>query len=153
VARAYHDQPVWDFVRQWQGADISPILRPAFLPSGFDTVTVPGLASRSDPYHLSVEYTGPGKMLHIEAGGINPSEAYQDGSQHPATVRGHAAVLEVNRGGDPRNGVALWWTEPGKWTSDVGPTVYDHVDYALIVVGLTQEEVLEAAESLAPVGP
>lgn len=153
TAPAARDGPVWDFVRAWQGAYISPILRPAYLPPGFDTVSVLQSQTKSDPHVLAVEYAGPNETLRIEAGGINPSEAYQDGPQHPVTVRGHDAVLEVNRDGDPRDGVVVWWTEPGTWTPGGGTAPEDHIEYALLVKGLTEEQVLQVADALVAVGP
>lgn len=147
VASAGNDDPVWDFVRSWQGAYFSPLLRPGFLPTGFDTVTT-GNSVRPDPYTLFVVYSGPGASLKIEAGGLNASEAYQDGTQVPVTVRGHDAALEVNRGGDPRDGLVVWWREPGSWTSDVGQPPYNYVDYALVAVGLTKDQALQVANAL-----
>ncbi len=152
-AAAGQDEAVWDFVRSWQGANFVPLLRPTFVPAGFDTVTIDEPREKQDPHVLSVVYAGPGKELHISAGGINPSEAYQDGSQRDATVRGQPAIVEVNNGGDARNGVVVWWREPGSWAPGAGQTPSLYVDYAVLATGLTEEEVLQVADSMEAMAP
>ncbi len=145
VAPASHDEPVWDFVRQWQGANISPILRPAVLPPGLDTLTIGQVPAKVDPYFLFVTYAGPGKQLSIEAGGINPD--YGD-SQQMVTVRGHDAALAISS-----DGVWVSWTEPGIWVPDDRSPAYDHIKYGVFARGLTQQELLQVAESMTPLGP
>jgi len=150
VAPADHDAPVWDFVRQWQGANISPILRPTVLPPGLETVTIGQLPNKIDPYLLSVEYSGPSKRLRILAGGVN---AGPGDYQQTAIVRGHDAVLALAFATNPDTTISVWWAEPGAWVPDARAPAYDHITYEVLAHGLTQQELLQVAESLTPLAP
>lgn len=152
VALAYEDQSVWDFVRRWQGANISPILHPTSLPPGFDTVTIDQSPNKRDRHLLSVEYSGPGKTLRVLAGGINPPPPGPGGHEEKITVRGHDAVMVVNPETNPGGGIWVWWTEPATWVvQDGGPTI-DHILYDLSATGFAQEELLRVAGSLTGSG-
>jgi hypothetical protein len=143
-APANQDSPVWEFVREWQGANISPILRPTYLPPGFDVVTIDQLPNKLDVNLLTVTYSGAGKTLSIEAGGLNPPPPDAGGYQEQVLVRNHDAVFEV----DGRGGMLLWWGEPGL---RAGPT--SNPIYLVSATGLTKQDILRVAESLIAVEP
>ena len=72
IVRANDDTSLWDFLYQWQGDHVAPILRPAYLPDGLEPVTVGQLPNKLDRDLLFVAYSGPAKQVRIMAGGLNP---------------------------------------------------------------------------------
>jgi hypothetical protein len=142
TAPASADGPVWDFVRQWQGADISPILRPTYVPAGIDMVTIGQPVTKQDPGLLSVEYTGPGKSYTILAGLLNPSSEGTPPTQ--AMVRGNPATLTTDNGT-----IAVWWSEPNEKVIESGVASSGGL-YEVVARGVTREDVLRVADSLAP---
>ena len=95
---------------------------------------------------FQVEYDGPGKRLSILVAGENAPPVQSAGStRRQVTLRGQPATLQVD---DPE--LWLWWNEPGHWQNAAGHG--DHVAYMLRAEGMTPEEVLTVARSMAPAG-
>ena len=147
TAAASADQPIWDFVRHWQGADVSPILRPSFLPPGLDSVTIGQPPTKHDTSLLDVEYTGGGKRLAILAGALNPSSEGTPPTQ--VTVRGVPATLATGTNVDGGSYISLWWHEPGEQIIQNGQPLA-HLLYEVYAEGLTPQDVLDVAASLTP---
>ena len=149
TAPATEDTPIWDFVRNLQGAYISPILHPTFLPPGLITVGIGQSPEKWDPHLMAVEYLGPGKRLVVGAGGFNPPPPGAGGYDKQVTVRGHEASLVFTPEPDPASGVWLHWTEPGTFDGGGGAKIVDFIRvYAVFGRGVTTEEVLQVVDSL-----
>ncbi len=170
VRSANQDSDVWDRVVELTSANVSPILRPTYLPDGIDTVTL--LAPAGPNYIFRVEYTGSGLRLVVEASQYNLSPPRT--SDHQELVR--LRDVPCNTGekpwgcfwqtSDPASPTAqMWlaWSEPGIWqmadqplrqltpgepTRVVPGPTQDYVQYLLSAEGLRREEVSAVAEGL-----
>ncbi len=135
---------VWNSVLQRVGTTIDPILKPGQLPDGIETI----VATNEVPGAFEVEYDGPQKQLRIGVFSYNPSLCGDGCTQSQITVRGQQATLQVN---DAHAGhITLWWDEPGSW---VMPNHPQGVAYMISSDGLTEDEVLNVAQSLAVASP
>jgi hypothetical protein len=152
------DEEIWDLVIAATSGYISPILRPAALPEGFETVTTDD--PRGDaPSAFVVEYAGPGKRLRIGAGMFNPPLPGPGGHQEAVKLRGlecnpeekgKGCILQVKNDANPKERVWLWWNEPGRYVIGGGGPSLDSVFYLVAAEGLDPQEVMTVAESLQP---
>ncbi len=155
---ASDDTEIWGIILSATARNISPVLRPAALPDGFETVSIPEPADRADAYSFIVEYSGPGKWLRIGAGAFNPPPAGPGGFQQQVQIRGlqctpdkgRDCVLQVKDSANPKDGVWLWWNEPGEWLAEPGEAVRNSVFYLVSAHGVEPTDVMTTAESLLP---
>jgi hypothetical protein len=147
------ERAVWDQIMAVVGADINPVLKPASLPDGFDTIRLEdvGLGDSANPPSFAVEYDGPGKMLLIEVGvWVSRPNCGSGCSLRQITVRGQPAAFQAD-GTDSISTTyeALSWNEPGTWRSDSGQD--STVGYMLWANGLTVGQFEQIATSLVVV--
>jgi hypothetical protein len=147
MAPASQDAGVWDFVESWQGDNVSPILRPTYIPPGIAAVTIGQSPNKQDVGLLSVEYSGSGTSFTVLAGALNPSSEGTPPTQ--VTVRGNPATLATDEAG--ASTAAVWWEEPGEKIIESGQAVA-HPLYEVFARGLSADEALRIANSLTPVG-
>ncbi len=152
------DAEIWGIILSATAGNVSPVLRPASLPVGFETVSIPEPAARADAHSFVVEYSGPGKWLRIGAGAFNPPPAGPGGSQQQVQIRGlqctpekgRDCVLQLKEGANPKDGVWLWWNEPGSWVAEPGGARLESVFYLISAHGVDPQDVMAVAESLRP---
>ncbi len=152
------DGDIWDIVVTRVSGNISPVLRPAELPDGFETVTIGAPVEKVGAHLFVVEYAGPGKVLRIGAGAFNPPPPDLGGHQEAVKLRGLQCVpekgkecaLQINDDANPSERVWVWWNEPGTWLVDGGEAPLDSVFYLVVAEGLDPQQVIAVVESLQP---
>jgi hypothetical protein len=135
---------VWRLVAGW-ARDVSPVLRPQSLPTGFEFVQV--IDAKQGTFR--VEYTGLGKSVRLGAGAFNPPH-WPDGEQRKVTVRGQVTTLQTRSRAQPSKLVQVWWREPGRWVQAADAPMMDHIFYLISAEGLDPDTVLQLANSLRP---
>ncbi|HSP56579.1 MAG TPA: hypothetical protein VLS25_13440 [Dehalococcoidia bacterium] len=152
------DAAIWADVLRATAGNVSPVLRPTALPQGLDTVWLDVLDAPSDAHSFVVGYSGRGKLLHVGVGLFNPPPAGPGGSQALVQMRGlqcawekgKECVLQVGDSANRKSGVSLWWSEPGTWIAEPGGTPQDSLFYLIWSEGISEQEVMDFAESLRP---
>ena len=152
------DAEIWAEVLRATAGNVSPVLRPAVLSQGLDTVWLDVLDAPSDAHSFVVGYSGRGKLLHIGVGLFNPPPVGPGGSQKPVQMRGlpctsekgKQCVLQVGDSANRKSGVSLWWNEPGTWIAEPGGAAQDSLFYLTWSEGISEQEVIDFAESMRP---
>ena len=144
------EDSVWRQVMQAVNTGIDPILKPAHLPNGIDSIQIVSAhaadSGNNIPAVFDVQYAGPGKRLDIVVGVLSPSLCGSGCTQSQIAVRGRQATLQVN---DAVPGhMSLWWSEPGMWKSATGQP--PGIAYWIFAQGLSSDDVQQVAASLTP---
>lgn len=95
------DDEVWRRIAADTEGSLRPLLRPPSLPAGLVTVLDTRNPTRVNRGAFNVEYAGPGAMLVVAAGALNPPPGFEPGHQDRVTVRGQPGVLAVGDDRDP----------------------------------------------------
>jgi hypothetical protein len=144
-ASVQNEDRVWTEVSR-SARDVSPILRPRFLPAGLDTVLMRDVIERQGSFR--VEYRGPSnKQITIAVGALNPPY-WPEGEQRTVIVRGQQAVFQIKSKTQPSELVQLYWDEPGRWIAAPGAPTKDRAFYLVSGYGFDPEVVLKVANSL-----
>ncbi len=144
------DDEVWRRIAADTEGTLRPLLRPPSLPAGLETVLDKRLPAKPTPGFLYVEYGGPGKLLVIAAGPLNPPPGFEPGHQDQLTVRGQPGVLAVGDDRDPNVSSWVYWEEPGLWRPEGAESVGPRVQYLVRGQGMSSKELLALVEGLRP---
>jgi len=131
---------------------MQPILAPSVLPDGFTSVGDPG--NNTQPGLFTIDYAGPGKELMILVGSSSRPAPESLTEVRQVTVRGQPGTLQVVRTVRGVEGLRLWWQEPGHlepWPK--GSPAQASVPYFLWAVGLTQDQLLQFADTMTQISP
>jgi hypothetical protein len=142
---------LWGQVASAQGEAIGAILRPGYLPDGLQRAQIGQIQGETG--HFAVSFTGDGSRQVRIAAGLQPAQLYPAATLAAAphaltTVRGQSATLFGPIGAD--GGLALTWTEPGRWAAHGGLFGTDRIPYTISVQGYERAELEHIATSLAP---
>lgn len=143
---------VWQRIVATVGSDINPILKPASLPHGFDSIQLITLsiADSANPATFRVEYSGHRKVLVFFVGWWISQPMCSSGcTQTQITIRGQSAQLRVDNGSPTT--VSLRWAEQGTWERAMFPR--SGVGYTIYAVGLTVTQVEQFVTSLQTANP
>jgi hypothetical protein len=169
MSDAPSEDEVWAEVVSRTALNISPILRPTYLPAGLDTVSL--LSPSEAGSFFRVEYFGRDKTLRVEVNKYNLPLPATAAHQDSVSIRdlacdsggkGTSCFLQFEDPAEPSKRMWLAWSEPGRWQlpsqpqkpaqntpmPDLPGLTQDHVEYLLSAVGLTEQELLAVAEGL-----
>lgn len=147
------EEELWREIAADTAGGLRPLLRPPSLPAGLETVLDLRLPGEPNRGAFAVEYAGPGRVLVIAAGPLNPPPGFEPGHQEPVTVRGQRGVLAVGDDRDPAFGSWVYWQEPGSWTPEGSQTARPDVTYLVRGTGMSPAELLDFVEGLQPWAP
>lgn len=147
------DDEVWRQIAADTERSLRPLLRPPSLPADLDTVLDTRTPSRANRGAFTVEYAGPGAMLVIAAGALNPPPGFEPGHQDRVTVRGQPGVLAVGDDRDPNMSSWVYWEEPGVWRPEGTEPPRERVLYLVRAQGMSPKELLAFVEALRPWTP
>jgi hypothetical protein len=118
-----------------------PVLKPTVLPVGFRTVQLLTV----QPGMFAVEYRGPGKLLRVSVGQLNPPPGAGEVS---VLVRGQHVALVLHPTDVPEGSDWVTWREPGHWQTFGLASPEPFVEYFVFAQGLTPADVQQVLASL-----
>ncbi len=143
------EETVWTEVLR-SVRDVSPVLRPRFIPQGIETVRM----TQAGQGTFFVEYSGQGKRVGVGVGGFNPPivTAETGGEHRKVTVRGRAGTIQIPSKARPSESVQMWWEESGRWNPSPEAPARESFPYFVFAGGLDPDTVVQFANSLDELG-
>jgi len=147
------DDTLWRWIAA-NSPEVEPILRPAYLPSNLDHVSLDLADQQRGCVLFNVTYTDSAGRSRLSVGGgpwYNLPMPESDALQGEAEVRGTAGGYQLQHSAEPLGLAFLTWHEPGRWGRPGDDWHRDYVEYLISSEGFAREELLKVANALEPV--
>ena len=149
------EDAIWKWIAT-NSPEVEPVLRPAYLPSNLDRVSLDLADQQKGCVLFNVTYTDSAGNARLSVGGgpwYNLPLPGPDAIQGEAEIRGIMGEYQLQHSAEPLGLAFVTWHEPGRWGRLDDDWHRDYVEYLISSEGFGKEEVLKVANALQPAMP
>jgi hypothetical protein len=149
------DNAIWEWIAA-NSPEVEPVLRPTYLPSNLDHVSLDLAGQQRGCVLFNVTYTDSAGKARLSVGGgpwYNLPIPGPDALQGEVEVRRTAGGYQLQHSAEPLGLAFLTWHEPGRWGKPGDNWHRDYVEYLISSEGFGEEELAKVANALQPVLP